>query len=103
MMRFVLLTAFVLSGYPAFADTSKFAEGLSWVVASDRACGITLNAEAIRTLIEANVPADDLGFAQQLQSDVYLATLGLEEMTEGTKAAHCAQVARVAKSYGLID
>lgn len=103
MMRLIVIATLLLSASPAVADGEQFAKSLAWVVATDRMCGVTYKSDALEAMIVANVPAEDLTFAQDLNLYVSIANGEIREMTDATKAAICVQIARVAKSHGLID
>jgi len=102
-MRTIVIAGLVLSASALSAQASDFTEGLAWVVAADRTCGLTYKPEALQAMIEANVAADDLDFARDLNHHVYLDNLALDRMTDATKAALCVQVERAARAHGLID
>jgi len=76
---------------------------LSNVLASEELCELTYNQAKIEAYIEKTVPADDMEFAAELGMMTQGAQYNLGQMTPSTKTAHCAQIRRVAKSYGFSD
>jgi len=103
MIRFAApLTAAALLAAPAAADSTQKAMELGSVLAAEEPCGLAYDPEGIDRWIAANVAADDMGFASTLS----LMTRGMARdvagMSESARRAHCAQTARVARSFGFI-
>jgi hypothetical protein len=78
------------------------AQELASILASEQACGLTLDQRGIEAWIAANVAPDDLAFASNLQ----VMTMGQEyqqkDMTASARTAHCAAVRQAARAAGLI-
>ncbi len=91
------------AGTAAAQDSFKVAANLASVLGAERPCGLSFKPEAIETFIAKNVAADDMGFPSTLSTMTGGAEYGFENMSAGAKVAQCAQVKRVAKSYGFID
>lgn len=77
-------------------------ENLSLVIASEKPCNLSYDQDAIAAFIEENVAADDFDFAGDLARKIRLNTHNVESVTASALTAHCAQISRVAKSYGFI-
>jgi hypothetical protein len=90
---------------PALAEPNfnelELASDLGYVLASEQACGLSYDKDAIKKFVQDRVPADDLSFAALLSLNAYDGRDQVKEMNSSTLAALCVQVARVAKSYGL--
>lgn len=82
-------------------DTMEIATHLGSVLASENACGLAYDQAAIAAFIEKKVPADDLGFPSMLTTMTSGAQYEIEGMSPSQKTAHCAQIKRIAKSYGF--
>lgn len=95
------LIATVAFAAPAVASSTNTAIALGTVLASEEICGLTYNQDAIGKYIEQNVAADDMQFASTLQMMTDGTRLNLQEMGKSQLTAHCAQIKRVAKSYGF--
>lgn len=104
MNRFAFaLVALISLHTPAFADSIEVASDLGSLLGSEKACGLTYNAEAIGRYIEENVAADDLGFNGMLQMMTAGSEFQIKDMSASAKIAHCLQAKRSAKSHGFID
>lgn len=107
MRRTIWCVAALLAATPAFAwsdvDRIDAAEAIGSVLASEKFCGLLYRHDAIAAYIDKTVPADDMEFAGTLRTMTYSAGYDLEDMSGSQKAAHCAQIRRVAKSYGFTD
>ena len=95
----------------AATPTSVFAQGLESmtmaselgsVLASEEACGLTFDQDAIAAFIENKVAADDMGFVSTLNMMTEGQKYRLEDMSASSKTAHCTQIKRVAISFGFI-
>ena len=105
-MRHRLIIAALLIATPAFAqdiESMTLADKLGSVIASEEFCGLTYDQAAIAAFIESNVAADDMGFPSMLSTMVQGHIYQQAAMTPSSKTAHCAQVARVAKTNHFID
>lgn len=105
--RTICCVAALVAATPAFAwsdaDRMRTAIALGSVLAAEEFCGLHYNHDAVAAHIEKTVPADDMAFAGMLQTMTSGAGYELEDMSGSQKAAHCAQIRRVAKSYGFTD
>lgn len=79
------------------------ANELGTVLASEAACGLDFNQQAIANYIEQNVEATDMGFASMLDTMTLGHEYSIKEMSASAKTAHCTQIKRVAKAFGFID
>ncbi|KPF47089.1 hypothetical protein [Rhizobium sp. AAP43] len=97
-MRAILVFAVsAVLAIPAQADDLRdLARALGEIMASEAACGLKLDPDAIRALVRSRVPADDLRFMKNVDNEVVLFPGRLEDMTESVKAAHCEQMGRLA-------
>lgn len=84
-------------------ESMKLANELGDVLASEEACGLKYDQEAIEAFIEKKVAADDMGFTSSLNLMTQAATSEIEDMNASQKTAHCAQIKRVAKSYAFVQ
>jgi hypothetical protein len=98
----IMLLGFAVS--PAYAQTPDSADAdteLASVLASEEPCGLSYDQDAISRWIERHVRPDDMSFTSALP----LETLGFGEeiktMTPSTLTAHCAQIRRIAKTFGF--
>ncbi|MCW8059312.1 signal recognition particle [Agrobacterium tumefaciens] len=102
-LTFVLLLVFATAALAApKKGSSSVALELGTVLAAEEFCGLSYDTDKVTSFIEENVAADDMRFASTLQ----LMTAGKQsehkDMTATAKAAHCAQIRRVAKANGFI-
>jgi len=101
----VIALPLVLVVAPASAQSLKsmnLASELGTVLASEELCGLSYDQDAIAAFIEQNVPADDMGFASNLQMMTEGQAFNLRDMSTSARTAHCTQIRRVAISYGFI-
>ena len=83
-------------------DSMEFANHLGTVLASEAACGLTYNQDAIAALISDRVEADDMAFPSLLDTMTSGAAFSLGQMGESQKTAHCVQIRRIALSFGFV-
>lgn len=92
------------SGFAASSlDTFRLATDLGSVLASEEVCGLSYDQAAIVRFIEANVAADDMSFPSTLQMMTGGAERKVHDLSTSARTAHCAQITRIARSYGFID
>jgi hypothetical protein len=72
------------------------------VIGSEEFCGLHYDQDAIKFFIEKHVDHDDMQFIGDLDMHVSVIESHNKEMSTSQKTAHCAQVTRVARSYGFI-
>lgn len=89
---------------PALADTDSFtlATELASVIGSEQDCGLSFDQPAIEKYIADHVKADDMSFPSTLQMMIPATRYQFASMSASAKTAQCAQVRRIAKSYGFI-
>lgn len=89
---------------PARADLKTFAlaQKIAPVIASEKGCGLALDQSAIEAWIEQNVPSGAMEFTNELNMLIRSNSREVDAMGASQKTAHCAQVRRVAKTFGLI-
>jgi hypothetical protein len=75
--------------------------GMADVLASEQLCGLNYDAAAIRAFIEKNVAPDDMSFNNSLELITAGSRRENQRLSASEKVAHCAQIVRVAKSYGF--
>ena len=101
-----LLTATVVACFglsPAFAqDSMRLAIDLGSVLASEEPCGLSFDQKAIERWIEEHVPADDMSFPSNLSMMTGAGQFQIDEMSKSALVAHCAQIERVARTFGFI-
>ena len=90
--------------HQAFAkDSTDVALQLGTVLASETFCNLSYNHEAIDAYVQKNVSADDMGFPSMLDMMTQGSEIQLRDMSSSSKAAHCTQMRRIAKSYGFVN
>jgi DhnA family fructose-bisphosphate aldolase class Ia len=108
MVRSALVTATLvcaLSGAPAQAQDMKsmnLATELGSVLAAEEFCGLSYDQAAIAAWIEKRIKADDMGFPSTLNMMTMGAEAQQKRMNASRKTAHCAQIVRIAKSFGFV-
>jgi hypothetical protein len=95
---FVLLSP----GGASAAPRTKTAEQLGNLIGSETACALSFDKNAIRAFIEKNVPADDLDFARNLETYIFLAETHAKNMGSTEQVARCFQIKRSAEALGLL-
>ena len=108
MLRMFVIAAAIVAALSLGATAQglgsmQVANDLGSVLASETACELKFNQAAIAAYIDANVEATDMGFASNLSTMTSGHEYRLRDMSTSAKTAHCAQISRVAKSYGFID
>lgn len=83
-------------------ETMELAVSLGSILGSEQFCGLSFDQAAIQAFIDEKIPADDMGFASDLSMMTSGATFQQSGMSESSKTAHCAAVARTARHYGFI-
>ena len=99
MKRLVLAAA--LLAQPAAADADRIALELGSMLAAEEPCGLAFDHDAIGDWIDAQVDADDMGFAGNLAMMTQGQAFQIGRMSDSQRAAHCAQTRRVARSMGF--
>lgn len=105
-MRTAALAILAILATPALAmdDLELFtvSGALGGIIASETACGLTYDQDAIAAWITANVPPDRVDFAGMLQTQIMGQEYNLQGMSKSAMTAHCASIAQTAKHYGFI-
>lgn len=105
-MRHYLCAALAFMAAPAFAlsdlEAMKLSGDLGSVLASEEACGLSYNQDAIAAFIAKEVPPERMDFANQLNTAVMGGTYWIKKMTQSQKTAHCASITQTARHYGFI-
>ena len=96
----ILATALALAS-PAMAD-NDFAFDLGNVLGSEAACGLAYDAGAIERLVAKRTEPSDMDFLSSMNLAADVMTRDVEKMSASRRAAHCAQVRRVAESFGFL-
>lgn len=107
-MKSTLIVALLATGATVAAATpvknsGQVAYELGSVLAAEEFCGFKYDQKMIAAFIEKNVPADDMGFAPFLQVTTRGKLSKQKNMTGAAKAAHCAQIERVARANSFIQ
>lgn len=103
-MLIALAAAAALAG-PVSAqslESMSLATNLGDVLASEAFCGLAYDQDAIQAYIGKHVRADDMSFPSTLDMMVMGQKAQMEDFSASQKTAHCAQVGRIAKSYGFV-
>jgi hypothetical protein len=87
---------------PAMASDRMLAYQLGDVVGSEDACGLSFDAAAVAAFVETTVAADDMAFAGRMDGAARIMRHKIEGFGAAQRAAHCAQIRRVAKTYGFV-
>jgi hypothetical protein len=91
----------VLSASAYAEDSSDLALALGTVLGSEEFCGLHYDQAAIQSFITKRVSPDDMDFPPLLESMTNGTEVGNRSKSNSAKTAHCAQIARIAKSYGF--
>lgn len=83
-------------------DSWRVSEQLGAVLGSEAACGLSYDPAAIDRFIDESVAADDMEFTSNLGVNTRSTVRQVEDMSASTLTAHCAQIRRVARSYGFV-
>lgn len=81
----------------------QLATNLGTVLASEEFCGLSYDQPAIESFIAEKVDADDLSFPSTLSMMTEGSEYQLKDLSKSSKTAHCAQISRLAKTYGFIQ
>jgi len=83
-------------------ESMQLAQELGNLIASEKFCNLEYDQDAISAFIKGHVREDDMSFAGTLQLMTAGAEFQLKQMSPSAKTAHCAQTARVARSYKFV-
>jgi hypothetical protein len=87
----------------AFAQENlRLAGDLGSIIGSAEPCGYTLNDDAVSAYIEANVPASDLGFADNLRNNISYKRMLASDMTGLELRVYCETTQRAADGLGFL-
>ncbi len=106
MKPLILAVGFLSLAGPALAwsdlERMNVAMALGDLLASEEACGLTYDQDAIAAYIDKHVPAEDMEFSSNLTMMTMGQKAQLADMSVSQRTAHCRQVGRVAKANGFI-
>ncbi len=103
MKRIMLAAAVGLWAAEVCAQSAyRVATDLGQVIGSEEACGLAFDQAAIEAYIAANVPADAMDFTVTLNAEANVLRRRIVDWPKSRVTAHCAQIARVAKTYGFV-
>lgn len=84
-------------------DPDKAASSLGNVLASEEVCQLHYDQAAIATWVETNIAETDMEFPATLARMVRGFKYELGEQSPSERTAHCAQVRRLAKTFGFTN
>lgn len=93
------------TGAHAWSDLDRMTitQALGDVLASEQYCQLAYNEAAIQRFIAEKVPDTDMEFSGELMLMTQGMAFNLQNMSTSSKAAHCAQIERVSRSYGFLE
>jgi len=97
-----LMLGTVASAHAVSLDSMTVAQALGDLMGSEKYCGLLFNQDAIKKFIDSRVRADDMEFSSMLTVMTTGSQYANERRSLSEKTAHCAQISRVARSYGFI-
>lgn len=83
-------------------ETMQLATNLGTVIAAETYCGLSYDQSAVAGYIEKNVKPGDMSFPSTLQLMIEGAKFQHQSMSPSAKTAHCAQIERIALTYGFV-
>lgn len=83
-------------------ETMQLATNLGTVIAAEAYCGLSYDQAAVAAYIERKVKPDDMSFPSTLQMMIEGSKFQLQSMSPSAKTAHCAQIKRIAATFGFI-
>jgi hypothetical protein len=103
-----ILTGLLILSAPGLAsaaslDSFTLATALGDVLASESFCGLSYDQDAIKKFIDEHVHPNDMQFPSTLRMMTDGSQMQNDSMSPSEKTAHCAQITRVARSYGFIQ
>ena len=98
----IALVFFTRPGNAQSLDSMTLANELGTLLASEEICGLTFKQDAIQAFIEKKVRANDLSFPPTLNVMTTGAEAQIKDMSTSARTAHCAQIRRLAVSYGFV-
>lgn len=108
-MKQIFILGFIAALIPSatFAADQKtesweFANIMGNIIVAEEICDLTYNKESLVKLIEVGISADNLYFADDLQTNISLAKSDMADMSNTGIIVFCTQMKRVAKKYYLI-
>lgn len=107
ILGWVALTALPIAPSPLTAMTDlemlSFATELGSVLASEETCGLSYDQDAIAAFIAQTGPADQMGFASQLNMATRGQALMIKDQSASARTAHCAAITATARHFGFIE
>jgi hypothetical protein len=101
-----LLTGMVVAhadDYTLELDNNSLALGLSNIIGSKEACGLTLNRAAIQQFIKEHVDASDMSFPDDLRTDTIATRNNLKQMSPSDLSDYCLTARMIAEHYGFTN
>jgi hypothetical protein len=105
ILRFMIGLLMLGASGPTRAGTLEsfgVATALGDVLGSESFCSLHYNQDAIKKFIDEHVDKNDLEFTSTLKMMTSGSQYQNRSMSPSEKTAHCAQITRVARSYGFI-
>ena len=104
MKRIALIFVMTLAPMTAqSAASSRALLDLGSILGSEIICSLNLKPDAITDWVDKNIPADDMSFADKLNSVAISQAHMYAEQSEAARETHCAAITRTAKHFGFID
>lgn len=82
-------------------ETMQLATNLGTVIAAEGFCGLSYDQAAVAAYIEKNVKPGDMSFPSTLQMMIEGSKFQHQSMSPSAKTVHCAQIKRIAITYGF--
>lgn len=82
-------------------ESMQLATNLGTVIAAEAYCGLSYDQSAVAAYIEKNVKPSDMSFPSPLQLMIEGSKFEHQSMSSSAKTAHCAQIKRIAATYGF--
>ena len=104
-MKLVLagLALFALGGAVRAEEFSRefFAIEFGTILAAEKLCGFSYDAEGIKQYLDKEVPADDIAFPVTLRTQIESRKEGMDNLVGSEKVAFCLSTERTAKEIGI--
>jgi hypothetical protein len=98
----VVASAYVNATVAFAQENLRLVGDLGSIIGSAEPCGYTLNDDAVSAYIEANVPASDLSFADELRMNIGYKRGLAAEMSGLELRVFCEATVRAAESLGFL-
>jgi len=97
-----VMVLFAASSVRAREDSEALAVSLGEVLGSEDFCGLKYDQSAVTAFMDKNVKKDDTEFSSKLRMVTGWTHYRNGIMPDSDKPDQCAEIERVARSYGLI-